>query len=31
VFDVDGERFKLSELGVWGLERDGPDDVESGR
>lgn len=32
VLDVEGERDRerLRELGVWGLERDGPDDGESG-
>jgi hypothetical protein len=32
VLDVEGdsERERLRELGVWGLERDGPDEGESG-
>jgi hypothetical protein len=32
VLDVEGERDRerLRELGVWGLERDGPDEGESG-
>jgi hypothetical protein len=28
--DVDGDKARFKELGVWGLERDGPDDGESG-
>jgi hypothetical protein len=30
VLDVEGDRERLRELGVWGRERDGPDDGESG-
>jgi hypothetical protein len=32
VLDVEGDRDKerLRELGVWGRERDGPDEGESG-